>query len=234
MDDSFQLLDILFLALVAGFLVFRLKSVLGKRDGYEQTPDELARRKPEQRNDNVVDLNRARQPDQDGDDEPVFEPAMAVSVDSPEIMDGLKSIQAADPSFEPQGFLGGAQNAFEMIVVAFAEQRLDDIKPYLGDEVYTNFKAGVQELQAAGEIAETQVIGVRSTKITEAMMRGDDAVVSVEFVTEQVNIIRNAEGEIVDGDPNQIETLTDIWTFSRNVKSDDVNWKLMVTRSVEA
>jgi len=149
-------------------------------------------------------------------------------------MDGLKSIQATDPSFDPQGFLGGAQNAFEMIVVAFSEQRLDDIKPYLGDEVYANFKAGVQELQAAGETAETQFIGVRSTKITEAMMRGDDAVVSVEFVTEQVNIIRNADGEIVDGDPNQIETLTDIWTFSRNVKSDDVNWKLMVTRSVEA
>jgi predicted lipid-binding transport protein (Tim44 family) len=231
MDNNFQLLDILFLALVAGFLVMRLRSVLGKRDGYEQTPDEMARRKPDGK-DNVVDINRARNGEIDGDI-PDFRP-VNIPMEGDFTEQGLVAIRERDPSFDPLGFLTGAKAAFEMIVVAFAEARLDDIQPYLGDEVYGNFKAGVQELQAAGEAAETQVIGIKSATITEAAMRGDDAVVSVKFVSEQVNIIRNADGEVVDGDPNYVEKLTDVWTFSRNVKSDDVNWKLMVTRSVEA
>jgi predicted lipid-binding transport protein (Tim44 family) len=65
-------------------------------------------------------------------------------------------------------------------------------------------------------------------------MKGRDAVVSVEFVTEQVNVVRDADDKVVDGDPNGIVTLTDVWTFSRDVRAADPNWKLMVTRSVDA
>lgn len=240
MDDNFQLLDILFLAVVAGFLIMRLRNVLGKRGGYEQTPDEMSRRKPDSqpdskpdsKPDNVVDINRARQGDDTFEDVSEYRPVLA-PIEGEHTAQGLAEIQDADPSFDAQGFLGGAQNAFEMIVVAFAEARLDDIQPYLGDEVFANFKAGVQELQAAGETAETQIISIKSAVITEASLQERNAVIAVKFVSEQVNIIRGADGEVVDGDPNFIETLTDVWTFGRDVTSESVNWKLMVTRSIE-
>jgi len=234
MDDNFQLLDILFLALVAGFLVLRLRSVLGKRTGYEQTPDELARRKPDAKKDNVVDLTAARNgTTTDSDQDISFEPVNAAPFDDT-VAHGLADIQAADPDFDAQNFLGGSQKAFEMIVTAFAEGRLDDIRPFLSDDVYNNFSKAVQDLKTAGETVESQFIGMKSTRITEANLNGNKAIISVEFITEQVEVIRNTEGEVVDGDPNFIATLTDVWTFSRDVTSENVNWMLMVTRSVEA
>jgi len=227
MDGSFQILDLIFLALIAGFLVYRLRNVLGRRSGYEQTPEEMAGRKPS--HDNVVDLASARSAEAPGE-----APALVLPPGTdPKVGDGLTRIQAEDPDFDPEAFLGGARKAFEMIVCAFAEGRLEDIRPYLGTEVFANFAVAVQEREAAGETAETQVISVKSSKITEAEMKGRDAVVSVEFVTEQVNLVRNAEGAVVDGDANFIATLTDVWTFARDVHSGDPNWKLMVTRSVE-
>jgi len=229
MDGNFQILDLIFLALIAGFLVYRLRNVLGRRSGYEQTPEDLMGRKAAE-HDNVVDLASAR-----AEENPDAAPVLVLPPGTdPQVAEGLGQIQASDPGFDPEAFLGGARKAFEMIVCAFAEGRLEDIRPYLGGEVFSNFAVAVQEREAAGETAETQVISVKSAKITEAALRGRDAVVSVEFVTEQVNVVRNAAGEVVDGDANYIATLTDVWTFSRDVSTGDPNWKLMVTRSVEA
>lgn len=224
MDGNFQFLDLIFLALVAGFLVYRLRNVLGRRDGYEQKPEEMSGRKPAE--DNVVDLTKVRQ----GGAEDIVETG---AVSDRGVAAGLVQIQTADPNFDPDAFLGGAKAAFEMIVAAFAEGRVEDIKPYLGAEVYANFAAAVRDREAAGEKVETQVVSIKKTTITEAAMKGRDAVVSVEFVTEQVNVVRDAEDRVVDGDPNAVVVLTDVWTFSRDVRASDPNWKLMVTRSVE-
>ncbi len=224
MDGNFQFLDLIFLALVAGFLVYRLRNVLGRRDGYEQKPDEIVNRKPSE--DNVVDLTKVRQPD-------AADIVETGTVSNRSVAAGLVQIQTADPSFDPEAFLGGAKAAFEMIVGAFAEGRVEDIKPYLGSEVYANFAAAVREREEAGEKAETQVVSIRKGTIVDAAMKGRDAVVSVEFVTEQVNVVRDAEDRVVDGDPNTVVVLTDVWTFSRDVRAADPNWKLMVTRSVE-
>ncbi len=230
MGGNFQILDLIFLALIAGFLVYRLRNVLGKRGGYEQTPDELARRKPEPDRDNVVDLTKARQPE--ADDHAAATTALPIA--EPGLASDLVQIETADPNFSVEDFLAGAGTAFEMIVCAFAEGRLEDIRPYLGAEVFANFAAAVQARETAGEKAGTQVVAIKKTTIVEAGMKGRDAVLSVEFVTEQVNVVRGADGTVVDGDPNFIAILTDIWTFARDVRAADPNWKLMVTRSVEA
>jgi predicted lipid-binding transport protein (Tim44 family) len=230
MNGNFQLFDLIFLVLVAGFLAYRLRNVLGRRSGYEQTPDELAGRKPDR--DNVVDLAQARHPEAPAEPVPPVDAAMAAA--EPGLAAGLVQIETADPSFTPDGFLAGARAAFEMIVCAFAEGRMEDIRPYLGAEVYADFAAAVAAREAAHQTAETQVIGIKKATLTEALMKGRDAVVSVEFITEQVNVVRDAAGAVVDGDPNFIDTLTDVWTFSREVRSADPNWKLMATRSVDA
>lgn len=225
MDGNFQFLDLIFLALVAGFLVYRLRNVLGRRDGYEQKPDELAGRRPAE--DNVVDLTKARQAD-------AAEIVETGSVADRTVAAGLVQIQTADPNFDPEGFLKGATGAFEMIVGAFAEGRVEDIRPFLGTEVYAQFAQAVTDREAAGEKVETQVVSIKKATISDAAMKGRDAVVSVEFVTEQVNVVRDKDDKVVDGDPNAIVTLTDVWTFARDVRSADPNWKLMVTRSVDA
>lgn len=235
MEGNSPVFDILILAVIAGFLVYRLYSVLGRRSGYEQNEDELTGRRTPSERDNVVDLSQARQPEAEAEagetDAPPSEPLPA---SDRSLAAGLTQVQTADPSFDPESFLDGARKAFEMIVMAFAEGRLDSVRPFLGTEVYANFADAVKERERLGEKVETQLVSIKRATLQAAEMRGRDAVVSIEFVTEQVNVVRDANGAVVDGDPNAIVTLTDVWTFTRNVRSDDPNWKLVVTRSVDA
>jgi len=227
MNGGFQFFDLIFLAAVAGFLIFRLRNVLGRRGGYEQKPE---------------DLLGAPQ----GEPAPVhpgFVPVPAPAEDAADAVaagwardhlaaEGLAAIAEADPGFSPDGFLKGARAAFEMIVTAFAEGRMEDIRPYLGPEVFAGFSAAVAARTQAGETAETQVISIKSGTVVSAEMEKTAARVAVEFVSEQVNLTRDAEGRIVGGDPNFVATLTDVWTFARDTRSSDPNWILTATRSV--
>jgi predicted lipid-binding transport protein (Tim44 family) len=211
MSEGFQYIDIIVIAMVAAFLVLRLRSVLGRRTGEEkQRFDHPVAR------DNVVDL-------------PGRTPAATEAADGT-LAGGLTRIRLADPSFDPNGFAEGARGAFEMILFAYAKGDKATLRPLLAGEVYQNFTRAIDEREAAGETMETDLVSVKSVEITEARMEGDDALVTVTFKTEQVNLIKDGSGTVVDGDPNTVEQVTDIWTFRRDTQSSDPNWELVATR----
>lgn len=223
MGDGFQFLDIVLFAMVAAFLVLRLRSVLGKRTGHEQPrQDPISQRNQEAETDgNVVELpNRNHAADPMADLDP----------DDP-LTAGIADIRGADDSFDPGGFADGARGAFEMIVQGFAEGDRDNLQMLLADDVYENFEAAIDEREEAEETLESTIIGIKSAEVIEAEMDGKNAMVTVKFVSEQVNVTRDSEDRIIDGDPNQVTEITDIWTFSRDTTSRDPNWKLVETRS---
>lgn len=223
MGDGFQFLDIVLFAMVAAFLVLRLRSVLGKRTGHEQPrQDPISQRNQETEGDgNVVELpNRNRETD----------PVADLDPDDP-LTAGIAEIRDADNTFDPGGFANGARGAFEMIVQGFAEGDRDNLQMLLADDVYENFEAAIDEREEAEETLESTIIGIKSAEVIEAGMDGQNAMVTVKFVSEQVNVTRDSEDRIIDGDPNQVTEITDIWTFSRDTKSRDPNWKLVETRS---
>jgi predicted lipid-binding transport protein (Tim44 family) len=227
MNEGFQFLDIIFFAMIAAFLVLRLRSVLGRRGGHQPRPrDPNANREQDNEAEgNVIDItDRATRVDQAEDGPDDVQPMDPVAT-------GLSQIRNADGAFDPKEFEGGARAAFEMIVHAFAIGDTGTLRNMLSDEVLENFQDALQQRLEAQETLETTVIGVKSADIIEAEMRDKTAVVTVKFVSEQVNVTRDTEGHVVDGDPNQVTDVIDIWTFARNVRSRNPNWKLIETRS---
>ncbi len=144
---------------------------------------------------------------------------------------GIGRIIAADSSFDPGGFLGGARAAFEMIVGAFAAGDAATLRPLLSDEVFENFNGAIKARAKANETLHTTLVGIKSAEIIEAMLDGKTALVTVKFVSEQINVTKDSEGRIIDGDPSTIAVITDIWTFARNIRARDPNWTLVATRS---
>lgn len=222
MGNGFQFLDILLFGLVAAFLVLRLRNVLGKKTGHQRERE------------NPVVHRRA--------DEAVAEiPSRGAAVADADFQDvtagaeaavpGLSDIAAADRSFDPDVFLEGAESAFEMIVGAFAAGDVGTLESLLSAQVFENFREAVEQRAEDGETLETTIVSVKSATVLEAGMKGSDAVVTVSFVSEQVNVTRDSENRVVAGDPNHVAEITDIWTFRRNVRSADPNWKLVETRS---
>ena len=225
MGDGFQFLDIVLFAMVAAFLVLRLRSVLGKRTGHEQPHQDPM----SQRNQDVeAEGNAIEMPNRDRDAS--FDPLADLDPDDP-LTAGIMNIRAADDTFDPGGFADGARGAFEMIVQAFAAGDRDNLQMLLSDDVYENFEAAIDERDEAEETLESTIIGIKSADVIEAGIDRQNAMVTVKFVSEQVNVTRDSEDRIVDGDPNQVTEITDIWTFSRDTKSRDPNWKLVETRS---
>ena len=225
------LLNIVFIAAIAAFLILRLRSVLGRRDGHEGRSDfdpfQQRESAAAQGNDKVIHLpdSRPHEP------EPLSEEALDEEFAGSPAAEGLKDIKRADPSFDAAGFAEGAKGAFEMIITAFAKGDRESLRPLLSNDVFEEFAGSISAREEANETLETTLIGIREAEIVEAELQGRTAFVTVQFVSEQVNVTRDSEHRIVDGDPNEVAVITDIWTFARNTRSRDPNWALVATRS---
>ena len=164
---------------------------------------------------------------------PVHAAKREADPDRDEAVGGLKAaleqIRRADHDFAPRRFLGGAQAAFEMVVSAFAEGDTPTLRPLLGDDVYDEFAAAIRDRMAEGQVQETTIVALDEAEIISAEMRASTARVTVKFVSQQINVIRDKDGEEVGGDSSLIERVTDIWTFARNTRSSDPNWALIET-----
>jgi predicted lipid-binding transport protein (Tim44 family) len=224
MSDGFAYLDIIFFAMVAAFIAFRLRSVLGRRMGPDRRRPPAVR--PEVRRDNVTPF-----PDRQPAAEPApaaEEPSIARLTDDA-LKAGLVRIRQADPSFSLDGFLGGAKAAFGMIVEAFGRGDRSALRPLLADRVYGEFAHAIDDRERRRLSHTTELVGIRSAEPATAEMRGSRARVAVRFVSEQINATLDAEGNVLDGDPKRVDEVADLWTFERDTRSRDPNWTLVET-----
>jgi len=218
---EFQYFDIILFAMVAGFLVLRLRSVLGRRTGNERRRD-LFPRRAAPASDNVATLvepNKRVSRHADGESR------------ADVVAEGLDRIRRADSSFDPGRFIEGARAAFEMIVAAFAKGGKAELRPLLSDEVFHRFAMAIDERVAARETLETQIERLDSVDIIEGELVGRTAQITLKLVSHQINVTRAMDGSIVDGAPGQPVEKTDYWTFARHIRSTDPNWVLIATSS---
>ena len=229
MGDGIQFLDIILFAAIAAFLVLRLRSVLGRRSGNEQGRkyDPFRKRGAEDAGeDKVISL-----PDRGAQAESQGAGQGAEGAEGSPLEQGLTQIKMADRSFEPESFVGGAKVAFEMIITAFAGGDTKTLRPLLSNDVFEDFSGAIKTRIDNDETLESTLVGFTESDIIEAELQGKTAFVTIKFVSEQINVTRDAKGEVVDGDPGGVATVTDIWTFARNTRSRDPNWTLVATGS---
>jgi len=226
---------------IAVFIFFRLRSVLGKRTGHQPPPvdpRDAARRAPtgddrKDGNDNIVTLPR-RGPGQEAPTrETTKSDAIIDEIAKPgtKLNRQLKDLVAADPTFDPVAFLDGAKMAYEMIVTAFADGDRKSLRNLLSREVYDGFSAAIAEREAKGEQVRASFVGIDSASIVSAELQRNESQVTIRFVSQIVSATHDSEGKVVDGDPEQVAEVTDVWTFAREIRSRDPNWKLVATES---
>ncbi|MFP6760055.1 MAG: Tim44/TimA family putative adaptor protein [Alphaproteobacteria bacterium] len=225
-------LEILVLAMIAGFLVLRLRSVLGRRTGNEPRGDRFRgeTRESDDSNDTVIQLpDRGDDKEQSGADDDVQPPPPPRPEAGPP--SGLTQIKISDPGFNENEFLEGGRVAFEMILDAFAAGDKKRLKSLLAGPVYDGFASEIDRREQAGERLETTLVSFVLADIVGATVEGRKAWLTVKFLTEQVNVLRNAADEVIDGDPSSVEKINDVWIFGRDLKSRDPNWQLVETSS---
>ena len=223
------LIEIVSLAMIALFLVWKLGSVLGRRTGHErQHPDSmLGADKHDRRADAASEREKVVPlPGRQAQDATADMPPPKVE---PGVSQGVTQIRIADPSFDPGSFANGAGMAFGMIVTAFAEGDTATLRPLLSDDLYDEFSEAIRARLNGGDTLENTIEAIKSTEIVDARMEGRTAFVTVKFVSSQINVTRDADGEVTDGDPDTAVDVTDLWTFARNTRATDPNWTLVET-----
>lgn len=232
MQEFLDVYTLVFLAL-AIFVIFRLRSVLGQRTGHEKPPFDPFQRTEAPKADpssNVIPLPQAARPAPEAVADPaavlkgIAEPGSAVA-------QGLTRLMAADSSFDPRQFVGGARAAYEMIVLAFARGDRKALKDLLSKDVYEGFVSVIAGRDQRGEKVETTFVSIDKSEIVEAEMKGPSMQVTVKFASKLITATKDAAGAVIDGSTDKIADLTDVWTFARDAGSRDPNWRLVSTEA---
>jgi predicted lipid-binding transport protein (Tim44 family) len=228
---------IIFLAL-AVFIFLRLRSVLGQRTGSERPPYDRAAPNVVQRtqdNSNVVPIPGAvidQAPQAPAADvAPATDRWKGIAEAGTPLAQGLDGIVAQDSSFDPRHFLSGARSAYEMIVLAFANGDRRALKDLLSGEVYDSFDAVIKDREKHEQKTETRFVSIDKAELVGAEARDKAAQLTVRFVSQMISVTRDKTGTIVDGTPDKVADITDVWTFARDTSSRDPNWKLVGTGS---
>jgi predicted lipid-binding transport protein (Tim44 family) len=246
MDGKIDAITLIFLVL-AVVVFLKLRSVLGRRTGHEESRLERyrAQREASQRNGKIATQEKVvtlpRREREEVETAPVAEPGKVrtdleervkgLAGDNAGMAAGLLDIAGADQSFDPDQFLKGARAAYEIIVTAFAEGNRKTLKDLLSRDVHDGFVGAIAEREARGEQVDQSFVGIKSADIVEAELKAGVAQVTVKFVSELISATRDRVGEVIAGDPKRIKEVTDIWTFAREVASRNPNWKLIATQA---
>ena len=248
MNGQLDLITLISLIVVA-VAILKLRSVLGQRTDEDDNRVErlkardrdLAKPKSATGTGEVINMPR-----RDRDDQPVVAPQLATENDAgtrvaayatpdPAVTSGLLAIAKTDAELDPDAFIRGAGAAYEMIISAFAEGNRKTLKDLLARDVYDGFVSAIAERDRSGEKIDQQFVGIKKADIVDAELREGIAYITVRFVSELITARRDRAGAVVDGDPQKIVDVTDIWTFSRDVSSararSNLNWRLEETQA---
>lgn len=236
MDGKIDIFTLIFLVL-AVIIILKLRSVLGRKSG----DDEARARAAAEARDKVVMMPRRQGPAS----EPAAEGPAATQTAvadaeqkirtfagaNTQLADGLLAVRRAEQGFEPELFLRGAKQAYEMIVTAFAEGNRKTLRNLLSREVYDGFVVVITERESRGEQIDQSFVGINKADMVEVEVKKDTAQISVRFVSELITATRDKAGVVLAGDPKKIKEIIDVWTFARDISSRDPNWKLVATQA---
>lgn len=213
------LIQLLVLAGIAIFLILRLKSVLGTREGFERSDVATPQTEPRRRTEFEVI--------EGGPDRDIVDHVEEGSA-SARAFEAMKEIE---PDFSVAEFLGGARGAYEMIVMGFERGNLDEIKPFLAPDIYETFREVVEARVDQGLTIDAEFIGVREVKVASADYNEEtgEAEIAIRFVAELTSAVRDSAGDIIEGSTTEIKRQKDTWAFARVMGSDDPNWLLVST-----
>ncbi|HYM17595.1 MAG TPA: Tim44/TimA family putative adaptor protein [Micropepsaceae bacterium] len=223
--QNFQVFSILLFGLLAGFMAFKVYSVLGRRTGRERSPEEQLRMPDGARSnpkapppkDNVVTL-------------PERGSAPAGSAGGP-VARALLDIKLQDRNFDTERFLSGARAAYEMIVTAFARGERDTLRPLLSDDVFSTFDQEIKSREAKKERVDFTFLALKSARITGAEVKGRTAEITVTFESEVMLAGYDPSGTLIEGDAKMPHKVSELWTFARETNATDPNWTLVATAS---
>ena len=217
--NNIPYIDILILAMIAIFIVNRLKNVLGKKTGNEHDiVEKYSRSKTnfkESPPDQISKSNQNQKPVND-----VF------FHKDPKINSDLREIYNQDENFDSKEFLDGSKKAFEFIIKNYSEEKLEPLKKLLSSSIYRDFESQIDARVKKSQNLDITIIGIKSAEIVSASLKSKIALICVKFSSEQVQVVKDLEGKIVEGDNNQILSIDEKWSFSKNLKSKDPNWTL--------
>jgi len=223
MADS-QLLGILLLAMVAGVILFRLYTVLGRRTGNEREPQDRLRR---------IEAGTSQAPASEKvlalPDRSATAPGQPAEQDA--VAGALAAIKRSDRGFDANRFLEGAREAYRLVVIAFAARDREALRPLVSDEVYAAFDAEIHAHEERSETVNYAFVGFSETRLVHAELKGRIAEITVRFAAQFVSSTTDSNGVVVDGDTKAVRDVVDIWTFDRDTRSSDPNWTLVATIS---
>ena len=213
--------DLVLFGMIAAFLVLRLRSILGRRTGFERPPQFQAPQAGAPIGTPVIE----------GRAEPASPPAAGRTLPNPSTPLGetLMRMKALDPSFDPAAFLDGAERAFRLIVGGFASGDRASLRPLLSEDVFRSFDQAIAAREAAGHVQVSEIRAVPTAAIETAELRGTDAHIGVRFVSDQVSLTHDSAGQPVAG-TDAVTEITDIWTFERALRTSDPTWRVVAVR----
>lgn len=218
--------DIIFFAAFAVFIGFRLYKTLGMKDFNEssmkQKPEDISSRVPDTQSP-VIDGSFREVKNDEAEYEKMSDKYGIL------IASKIRDIQKYDANFSDEYFINGAKYAFEMIIKAFSKGDIEALKPLLSKDMMKGFASEIERRKAEGKTEETTLLAIKEAKIKDIELYSKVAKISVEFTSEQINLIKDASGKIIEGDASQVDNVDEIWTFARNLSSSNPNWELINT-----
>ena len=217
-------IDIILFGMIAAFLVLRLRSILGRRTGYERPPQPYqppaAAEKPAGP---VIDSRAEPMPASAPASRELPDPASPIG-------QTLTRMTTVDRAFAPAAFLDGAEKAFRMIVAAFASGDRVVLHGLLSDDTYRAFETAIAARETLGQTQVSEIRGIHGASIEAAELRGSVASITVKFASDQISYSRDTAGQVVTG-TDAVTEITDVWSFERDLATRDPSWRLVSARS---
>lgn len=223
----------IFFLVAAVLIFFQLRSVLGRRTGNEKPPRDLYGAADAANGQTPPDAGKVvTLPRRDGtEEEDRFAAIDAFAPAGTPLNDSLRDVNKADPSFNPKEFVNGARMAYEMIVMAFADGDRKALKGLLSREVYEGFDAAITDRESKGEKIKSTFVGIDKADLLSAETKDTDVFVTMRIISQMISATYDKSSTLIDGDAEAVAEVRDLWTFSRDTRSRDPNWKLVATES---
>ncbi len=210
--QSLPFIDIIIFAIIAVFLIFRLRNILGEKTGFDPKADNQSKTPKNEKVSNVVDFTKKVE-----------------NLKEYEFSSEIREIMKIDNSFKIDEFISGANTFFKMVVNGFVEGNIENIKKYVKPKIFKDFQNAIDERIKEKEKLIIDILSINDTKIKNIKIKGNIVKLEVIFDTVQIKALQDINDEIIDGDLDEKIVVKDMWTFERNFKLQSKNWTLIET-----